>query len=349
MMTLAQAGHLAYPARMDTQHRQQTRHATVMIRSAGVLMMIASSALRANCPASIAATPPPGLDRTLTLTLNGLENHPVYGDKKAYIHVPASYQPGQAPPLVVLLHGAAGNPSAAAGQASVLRGVWRAASDAGGFLVISPVGSGASGSWIAPADRNDVPSDYDVIQAAIQRMSADYTIDPNRIYLWGFSAGGHVALDIALNEIHATVNSSVFAAFAVNAGVSRGLACAGASTTQCLQNFSGGASKRPISVHIGNTDGLLAFAVDDRARFNSLGWQEGVTFFWHEFDGGHYVYNDQPLQIWNNLCRFSARAAGMPGSAAMPQPITVESGTIGAGDRTSSMDDPGLRPQDRKR
>jgi hypothetical protein len=82
--------------------------------------------------------------------------------------------------------------------------------------------------------------------------------------------------------------------------------------------------KRPIDVHIGSSDSLIAFAADDRARFQSLGWSPGVTFFWHEFDGGHFVLAEHPLQVWNNLCGFSTRAAGTPPRNRIEAPRMID-------------------------
>ncbi len=293
-------------------------------RSLWLLGAFSGASSAAVCPASADPSLPIGMDRTLNLALPGRENDPVYGNKLVFLHVPASYQVAQRTPLVLILHGAAGNPTAAIGQANVLLSLWRRAAAEGGFIVAAVVASGPNGSWIAPGSATDTPTDYDVIDAAVRRVEAEYSIDEGRRYLWGFSAGGHVALDIALNEIHPRIHSGYFAGFGVNAGVSAGLACSGAGTSGCLQVFSAGPMKRPIDVHIGGSDNLIAFAVDDRARFQSLGWSPGVTFFWHEFEGGHYVLAEHPIQVWNNLCGFSTRAPGMPARTRIDAPRVVD-------------------------
>lgn len=252
-----------------------------------------------------------GEDLGFALAVPGFETDPIWGAHSVFAHLPSGIPAGESRPLLVALHGAAGSPGAAVVQAGRARDLWREAADRGGFFVLAPAASGGSGSWIAPIDPDDRPSDYDRILAAIERMQRDYPIDPERIYLWGFSAGGHVAIDIALNRPHRQLHSGRFAAFAVHAGVSAGLACAGLSSAECSSLvFADADSKRPISVFIGNSDPLLAFAVDDRARWLSSGWQDSKTFFWQVFEGGHTVLPTQPITLWNQLCAFSTRPAG---------------------------------------
>ncbi len=346
-LVLASSWRPTYAARMSRTRPWSISHSGLGLArcSLWLLAAFAGASPAAVCPAATDSSTPIGSDRTLNLALPGYENHPVYGNKLVFLHIPASYQVGQQVPLVVILHGAAGNPTAAIGQANVLLGLWRPAANAGGFIVASLVGSGTSGSWIAPDSAEDLPTDYDMIDAAVRRIASEYSIDDSRRYLWGFSAGGHVTLDIALNERHPRIHSGYFAGFGVNAGVSAGLACSGAGSSGCLQIFAGGPMKRPIDVHIGGSDSLIAFAVDDRARFQTLGWGPGVTFFWHEFAGGHYVLAEHPLQIWNNLCGFSTRAAGMPARVRIPAPGAAESVDPG----TFITTDPDLRLPDKKR
>jgi len=303
----------------------------------------------AECPVPAGATPLPGTDLAMSIALPGLQNDPVYGAKLVYIHVPAAYQVGRPIPLVVVLHGASGSQTGASGQASILRGLWRPASDAGGFIVASLIASGSNGGWIAPGDRDDAPTDYDLIEAVVTRLSQDYSIDATRRYLWGFSSGGHVTLDIALNEVHPRIHSGFFAGYGVSAGASRGLACAGLGTAECVRTFSEAPIKRPIDVHIGNADNLIAQVLDDRSRFLGLGWRDGVTFFWQEFDGGHYVLNEHPLQTWNNLCGFSTRAPAMPRHEPTPAPFTVTGAAVTTIGSAVPDRDPGLQPPDRKR
>jgi poly(3-hydroxybutyrate) depolymerase len=165
----------------------------------------------AQCPASAVSTPLPGTFRDLNIAVPGFENDPIYGSKTAFVYIPSNYQATRPTPLFILLHGSAGNPTMAIGQASQLRGLWAGAAEAGGFVIAVPAASGGQGSWIAPVNETDTPSDYDVIQALAERIARDHNIDPARRYLWGFSAGGHVTIDIALNRFHRRINGDFFA------------------------------------------------------------------------------------------------------------------------------------------
>ena len=309
--------------------------------------------VHAVCPAAMPSASV-GAHRTLSFGISGFENDPIYGDKIAFVYVPSTYQPAQPMPLFIVLHGTAGNPTAAIGQASIFRGLWASVAEAGGFIVAAPVASGNVGGWIAPASATDTPSDYDVVFALIQRLTRDYNVDSSRRYLWGFSSGGHVTLDIALNRFHRHLNSELFAAFGVSAGVSAGLACAGLNAALCgSEVFAKGTSKRPIDVRIGQSDPLWPRALEDRPRFLGNGWLEGVTFFWHPFVGAHEVPSNQPLQIWNNLCSFRNRAAEVPVVFAPTQPWRIDS-QPNPRPKPTAVDaparaNPGLRPQDRKR
>lgn len=308
----------------------------------------------AACPATAPGATSGGTFRSLAIAAAGFESDPVYGNKNTFVYVPSTYQAAQGAPLFVLLHGTAGNPTLAIGQASIVRNIWASAAEAGGFIIAAPAASGVQGGWIAPVNETDTPSDYDVVLAVIRRLSRDYRVDTSRIYLWGFSSGGHVTVDVALNRTHRQLNSELFAGFGAHAGVSAGLACSGLNAAECAgMVFAPGTSKRPLDLHIGQTDPLWARAQEDRDRFTSNGWIEGVTFFWHPFAGGHEVPSAHPLQIWNNLCGFHNRIPTIPQVSAVLQPFRVDSqalpGARAVSGNAQEIGVAGLRPQDGKR
>lgn len=248
-----------------------------------------------------------GGDSSRIIAVPGFASDPIYGNKTYYLHVPASYNSTVATPLVMVLHGAAGSPAGALSQAQLMRTFWQAASNANGFIVVAPTASGGSGGWIAPASPLDVPSDYDVMLAVVADVEARYNIERQRRYLWGFSAGGHVTLDILLNHFSATLDGDFFAGFGVNAGVTAQLACSGLSGAACNALFANLLPKTPVDVHHGSSDGTvpIAFAQADRTRFVSNGWSEGETYFWQPFSGGHTVLATHPAETWNHLCEFA--------------------------------------------
>jgi poly(3-hydroxybutyrate) depolymerase len=314
----------------------------------------ATASASASCPAAAPPDTSQGTFREVQVGTLGFDSHPTYGNKFAFVYLPSSTATGQPMPLFVVLHGTAGNPTLAIGQASIIRNLWAGAAEAGGFIVAAPVASGSLGSWVAPVNETDAPSDYDVLFALIHRLEREYAIDPTRIYLWGFSSGGHVTLDIALKRTHRQLSSAMFAGFGVSAGVSAGLACAGLNSAECARVvFATGTSKRPIDVHIGQLDPLWTRTLEDRARFVGNGWIEGVTFFWHPFAGGHEVPTAHALQIWNNLCGFANRGDEIPAALLIARPFRVDSqahpSLKPAQRRALENAIPGLRAQDRKR
>ncbi len=110
--------------------------------------------------------------------------------------VPSTYDPLVASTLVVGLHGAgdtAGN---------FLAVLWQANAQQRGFIVIAPEGTAP----LSPGYTWNT-SDDTLILAAIDDVQKCYTIDPKRIIIHGFSAGGIMSYWIGLG--HANVFSSV--------------------------------------------------------------------------------------------------------------------------------------------
>jgi len=111
------------------------------------------------------------------------------GEKRRYLlHVPASYDPSQAVPLVISQHGFAEWPDN-------LRRIsrWNDLADAEGFLVVYPAGTRFPLRWRSHATsggQDDLQHDVTFINDLIDELSATYAIDPQRIYVNGLSNGG---------------------------------------------------------------------------------------------------------------------------------------------------------------
>jgi polyhydroxybutyrate depolymerase len=98
------------------------------------------------------------------------------GDLRTYeLRVPDSYNEGQPTPLLLAFHG---NPDTGAGF-EARSGLTNAASDAG-FITVYP--DGIDGTWW--------PQDFQLTEDLIEQMAGNLTIDRDRIYITGFSAGG---------------------------------------------------------------------------------------------------------------------------------------------------------------
>jgi putative esterase len=229
------------------------------------------------------------------------------GNQTYYLHLPTHYSPNQAWPMILVLHGA-GGPGTSDMYARQVRSDWSPLADSQGFIVASPVGTDSQGGWIAPVSATDHPSDYDIFAAIFDDMNAAYNVENTRRYGWGFSAGGHVMHDLALNGYNAVVNIDSLAGYSVSAGVLAGLACAGLTAMQCQTQVLAVAPRHiPIDIHIGGGDSLYPDAQSDKSGFLASGWTLGNTLFFTVFSdgnpaGGHIYTTAHLQQAWNHLC-----------------------------------------------
>lgn len=143
---------------------------------------------RHNGPATAAPTGGPG--QTVTVSL---------ADRPFQLHIPASYQSGVKAPLVIVLHGYT---ASGAQQESYFK--LTAESDRRGFLYAMPDGTKNSRGerfWNAtPAccdfGRTGV-DDSGYLAGLIDTVSAQYSVDPGRVYVTGHSNGGFMAYRMA--------------------------------------------------------------------------------------------------------------------------------------------------------
>jgi polyhydroxybutyrate depolymerase len=121
-------------------------------------------------------------------------------DRTYMLHVPASYRASKPTPLLIALHGGGGN----AGHMRRISGL-DALSDAKGFIAVFPNGTGVSsralltwnaGRCCAYAMDNNV-DDIGFLRDLIAALRKQYSVDPKRIYVTGFSNGGMLAHRVA--------------------------------------------------------------------------------------------------------------------------------------------------------
>lgn len=118
-------------------------------------------------------------------------------DRNYLIHLPPAYQLGTSLPLVLALHGGGGT---AAGMEK-LTGLSKV-SDHEGFILCYPQGVGKNwndgrdikDSKAAQEDINDVG----FLLALMDKLIADYGVDPHRIYMTGISNGGFMSYRMGL-------------------------------------------------------------------------------------------------------------------------------------------------------
>ncbi len=105
------------------------------------------------------------------------------GEKREYLlYVPRSYDPSKPAPLVISMHGAGGWP-----VQQMEMSEWNRVAEKEGFLVVYPAGLGRGGPRIW---RMGGKKDVRFIADLIDKLQADYNIDPARIYANGLSNGG---------------------------------------------------------------------------------------------------------------------------------------------------------------
>jgi polyhydroxybutyrate depolymerase len=130
------------------------------------------------------------------------------GQNRSYIvYTPASYNPGTPVPLVFVLHG-----FTQSGQSIMNVSAFNSVADTANFIVVYP--NGISNAWNTYANIPGASTANDIgfIEALIDTVSANYSIDQNRIYSCGFSAGGF------MSHLLACKSSRCFAAIASVAG-----------------------------------------------------------------------------------------------------------------------------------
>lgn len=229
------------------------------------------------------------------------------GTQSYYLFVPSDYTPRHAWPLLLALDGVAPYADAAS-YAMTVRDTWSAVAQSGEFIVAAPVGHAIiyntgvpyAVSWLVPP--SGLATDYDQFAAIRADLEGAYNIERTRIYGWGFSAGGHVMHDLAINTYSSAFNAATMAAYAVSAGNLAGLACAGLSDTQCNQLLAALPRRIPLDIHIGNADPGYPQASADRDRFLAQGWIYGSNLRFTVFVGGHTYSATDLQQIWTHLC-----------------------------------------------
>lgn len=146
-----------------------------------------------------------------------------------YLFVPSSLKPATPVPLLIVLHGSGRN-----GLSLVEK--WKDLARDEGFIVAGPDASDRSG-WRMPEDGPEFI--YDLAEMLIKK----YSIAPDRIYLFGHSAGAVFALNLAMFE------SEYFAGVAFHAGAWR--------SERELKFPEAATRKTPIKIIVGDRDAFF--------------------------------------------------------------------------------------------
>ncbi|SAK94863.1 PHB depolymerase family esterase [Caballeronia catudaia] len=151
--------------------------------------------------------------------------------------VPSVYH-GQSLPMVVMLHGAQQDPDDfAAGTGT------NEAADARGYIVAYPEQSETVSllrcwNWFRPGDQVRESGEASMIAALTREIVATYNVDDARVYVAGMSAGGAMAVNLAVTH------PDLYAAAAVHSGVAFGVADE-AFSALCAMNDGKGKIRLP--------------------------------------------------------------------------------------------------------
>lgn len=174
------------------------------------------------------------------------------------LYVPSGYDAQRPAPLVVLLHGAGGDPRRA------VDGVKRHA-EARGVIVLAPASRGVT--WDLIAERR-YGEDARMLDALLREVFARYAVDPARVSLAGFSDGGSYALSLGLS------NGELF----------RRVVAFSPGFVLPLRQVGG----PPLFITHGTSDTVLPIDSTGRPVAATLR-QAGYDVRLVEFDGGHLV------------------------------------------------------------
>jgi len=159
------------------------------------------------------------------------------------VYVPTAYE-GQPLPMIVMLHGAQQDPDDFASGTEM-----NIVAEENGFIVVYPEQSESSNplrcwNWFMPANQTRESGEAAAVAALTREVAATYNVDRARVYIAGMSAGGALAVNLAVTH------PELYAAAAIHSGLAFGVADE-QMTALCAMNDGKGKVRLPDTLSDG--------------------------------------------------------------------------------------------------
>jgi phospholipase/carboxylesterase len=239
-------------------------HVSRKVRAIAIAILLSAGETAAQQVASPAAQgrivsrrPLPAALRPPRAERPGLRTLDVDSARIVMLYVPASYRADRLAPVVVMLHGAGGNPRRVLSYVTAL-------ADSTGVLLLAPQSAGMT--W--DAVRGPYGPDVAFIDRALMHLFTRYAVDTTRLAIGGFSDGATYALSLGITNgdlfTHVIAFSPGFMVPAAQRGAPR------------------------LFVSHGTKDQILSIDACSRQIVRRVR-DSGYAVLYREFDGGHTV------------------------------------------------------------
>ncbi len=266
------AAHVDIDAYLDQRHDGPTDATEVLVKRLDDQGFTATE-VEAILRAGRASYPAPGVPLGGSATKLPIDCYHVVYSSTYYLYVPTTYDASQATPLIVVGHG--GNSSMTQDEAE---------STALSYIqAYKKLGSGELHAiLVAPATTVGwSPAGDSLIESTISKVSRDYHIDPDRVYLLGQSMGGHLSWRSAITY------GDRFAAFSPQSG----------GYTSFIDNHQ--------IQNLYTTHGYTTFGTVEPYDLTATNVALGAWLTEHKFDwtivqknpGGHEIFADELPKI----------------------------------------------------
>lgn len=205
------------------------------------------------------------------------------------IYIPSSLSGDSVAPLVLNFHGFGGNIHDYLPYTSML-----SIAEAEGFILVYPQGSLMDGyshwnpSLPSPENKSNA-DDLGFVEALIQQLSNDYSIDSEKIYACGYSNGGMMSFGLANHK------SDLIAAVASVSG-------------SMLETENTPNHPMPVLMIHGTSDGVIPYVGNN--DYTSV---ESTLTFWRNFNNTDSIPNSNSITTGGNSIEYESYSNGNNG------------------------------------